>query len=288
MDTLNRSAFVAVTAGATATLGTIATALAAGEGFGKPHPPIVAENDPAIVTATVQLDRPDIKLNAYLAQPQTITATTPGIVMVQHIWGVDAQIRDTVRRYAKEGYICIAPMLFQRTNAPSGDGLTDYTAFVPSARALTDGQVHGDLQAAYDEIRKRAPKGKIGITGFCMGGGIALKQTIGNPAYAAAAIFYGDVRPGIEDRKAPSGPNTFDYATSITTAIAGSWAGRDTSILPVDVRAFGDTLLGAHDIKIYENAEHGFFDDTRARYDAAAAADAWTRTLAWFHKYLSA
>ena len=287
MDTLNRGAFVAVTAGATATLGTCASALAAGEGFGRPHPPIVAENDRAIVAMMVKLDRPDVKLDAYIAHPKTITATTPGVVMVQHIWGVDAQIRDTVRRYAKEGYICIAPFLFQRTNPPSGDGLRDYTVFRASASALTDEQAHGDLKAGFDAIRRLAPKAKIGVTGYCMGGGIALKQVVGNSDYGAAAIFYGDVRPGAADRKAPSADATFDYAKKITTPLAGSWAGLDTGILPVDVLALERRLTVPHDIKVYARANHAFFDDTRKAYKADAAADAWTRTLAWFKKYLT-
>ena len=286
MDTLIRSAFVAVTAGAT-TLGTIASALAAGEGFGQPHPPIVAENDPGIVAMMIQLDRPDVKLNAYIAHPKTIKATTPGVVMVQHIWGVDAQIRDTVRRYAKEGYICIAPDLFQRTNPPSGDGLSDYTVFRASASALTDEQTHGDLKAGFDAIRKLAPRSKIGVTGFCMGGGIALKQVIGPNGYDAAAIFYGDVRPGTTDRKAPSTDATFDYTKKITTPIVGSWAGLDTGILPGDVLALEKHLTVPHDIKVYAGANHAFFDDTRKAYDADTAADAWTRTLAWFKKYLA-
>ena len=286
MDTLNRSAFVAVTAGATA-LGTIASALAAGKGFGQPHPPIVAENDPGIVAMTVQLDRPDVKLNAYIAHPKTITATTPGVVMVHAIWGVDAQMRDTVRRYAKEGYICIAPALFQRTNPPSGDGLSDYTVFRASASALTDEQTHGDLKASFDAIRKRASESKIGVTGFCMGGGIALKQVIGPNGYGAAAIFYGDVRPGAADRNAPSTDATFDYAKRVTTPVAGSWAGLDTGILPGDVLALEKHLTVPHDIKIYAGANHAFFDDTRKAYDADTAADAWTRTLAWFKKYLA-
>lgn len=287
MDTLNRSAFVAVTAGATATFGTIATALAQAEGFGKPHPPIVAENDPAIMTSTIVLDRPDIKLNAYVAHPKNLTATTPGVVMVHAIWGVDAQLRDTVRRYAKEGYFCIAPSLFGRTNPPSGDGLSDYTVFRASAGALNDAQVRGDLKAAYDAIRAHAAKSKIGVTGYCMGGGIALKQVIGKSDYDAASIFYGDVRPGTIDRKAPSTAATFDYAGRITTPIVGNWAGLDQGILPDDVRELERHLTVAHDLKIYEGANHAFFDDTRGAYSATAAADAWTRTLSWFKKYLS-
>jgi len=110
---------------------------------------------------------------------------------------------------------------------------------------------------------------------------------IGPNGYGAAAIFYGDVRPGAADRNAPSTDATFDYAKRVTTPVAGSWAGLDTGILPGDVLALEKHLTVPHDIKIYAGANHAFFDDTRKAYDADAAADAWTRTLAWFKKYLA-
>lgn len=282
----NRRAFVGIVAATGAVGGSIPAALAQATDFGKPHDPIVAENDPAIVVARVRLERPDTALDAYAAYPKSLTTTTPGVVVVQHIWGVDATLRDTVRRFAKEGYITIAPSLFARSNPPNGDGLTDFSVFRAAAGDLKDDVVAGDLLAARDWVRTKAARAKVGITGFCMGGSIALKQTIGRSDYAAAAIFYGDVRPGTPRDAATTG-ETFAYTSKIAVPVLGSYGARDTGIKADDVRAMFATLRAPHDVKVYDEAGHGFFDDTRSSYVASAAADAWTRTRAWFRKYLT-
>lgn len=283
----SRKTFVNVAAGAAVTVAAPSGALAADTAdFGKPHAPIVAPDDPAIVAAHVALTRPDADLDAYAAWPKRLTATTPGIVLVQHIWGVDSTIRDDVRRYAKAGFICIAPALYTRTHPPSGDGVTDISVFLPAAAALDDTTVHGDLLAARAWLLAKAPSAKIGLTGFCMGGGIALKQLIGTTDYAAASIFYGDVRPGTP-RDGATGSDTFAYAAKISTPIRGNYGERDTSIAPADVRSLFAVLASPHELNIYQDAGHAFFDDTRKSYVPTAAADAWAKTLAWFRTYLT-
>jgi carboxymethylenebutenolidase len=284
---VNRRVFVGWSAGAAAVAAAPNAALGdSAADFGKPHPPIVAPDDPTITAGHVTLARPDIELDAYAAWPSAITPTTPGIVMVQHIWGVDSTIRDDVRRYAKAGYVCIAPNLFGRSHAPSGDGSSAIDLFRPAAAALDDTVVAGDLRAARGWLATKAPQAKIGITGFCMGGGIAIKQLIGRTDYAAASIFYGSVRPAATGTQA-SGADPFAYASTIATPIRGNYGARDTSIAPADVRAFFGNLRPAHELTIYPDAGHAFFDDTRASYVAAAATDAWTKTLAWFRTYLA-
>ena len=285
---LSRRGFVALGAGAAAAASSAAAANAQSEGFGKPHAPIVAEDDSMIVTS-----RPRLMPNAggpilaYAAMPRMVTPRTPGIVVVQHIWGVDATIRDTVRRYAKNGFIAIAPELFGRLSAPSGDGMTDYQPFIAFATKMTaQGFVTTDILAAHDWIRTQARDAAVGITGFCMGGGIALQQIIDSKGYGACSMFYGSVRPGTKSDD-PTTPTTFDFTSRITTPLMGSFGARDTSIKPDDVRAMFARLTVPHDLKIYDEAGHAFFDDTRESYVPSAAADAWTRTLAWFKKYLT-
>jgi len=134
----NRRAFVGLSAGATAYASSIALALAAGEDFGKAHPPIVAENDPGIAVGRPQIRYGARTIDSYYASPKNAGPSTAAVVVVQHLWGIDAQIRDTVRRFAKEGYIAIAPDLYTGLGAPSGDGVTDYKVFVPFAQKLAD------------------------------------------------------------------------------------------------------------------------------------------------------
>lgn len=284
----SRRSFVAIGSGAALTIGNAAAAAAQTDGFGKPHPPIVAEDDPAIIVSRPRLTAAaGSPIGAYAATPRSLTRTTPGVVVIQHIWGVDATIRDTVRCYAKQGYIAIAPMLFDRLGAPSGDGMTDYQPFVPVATQMaTQGFVTTDSLAAHDWIHAQARDASIGITGFCMGGGIVLQQIIDSKGYAAASMFYGNVRPGTKSSD-PTTATTFDFTSRITTPLMGSFGARDTSIKPEDVRAMFARLTAPHDVKIYDEAGHAFFDDTRSSYVAGPAADAWTRTLACFHTYLA-
>ncbi|GAC1303858.1 MAG: dienelactone hydrolase family protein [Vulcanimicrobiaceae bacterium] len=292
-NALNRRAFVGLSAGATAYASTIAAALAAGDDFGKPHPPIVPEDDPAIAVGRPQIRSGPRTVDAYYASPKNAGPSTPAVVVVQHIWGVDAQIRDVVRRFAKEGYIAIAPDLYTGLGAPSGDGLTDYKIFVPTAQKLADATVDGDIVAAANFIRGGAggKREKIAVIGFCMGGSIALRQAVDSAAaFGAAAVYYGKVRydtAGNSDGAIT--PMALAYADEIATPLLGSWGARDTGILAADVQALDGRLSALkkpHDIKIYDEAGHAFFDDTRSSYVPSAAADAWTRTLAWFGTHL--
>ncbi len=273
--------------------GSIARALADGTDFGKPHPPIVAEDDPAISTARPQITYGSRTIDAYYAAPKDAGPRTPGVVVVQAIWGVDAQLRDVVRRFAKEGYVAVAPDLFTGLGAPSGDGATDFTVYRGIAAKLSDDVVDADIAACAAYLRAAFAGGSkraVGVTGFCMGGGITLRQTVDNAAtFNAASVFYGKVRYGTTDDKGTITPIALDYVEDIGVPLAGSWGGRDTSIVPADVTALGDKLAALrkpHDIRVYDAAGHAFFDDTRSSYVPSAAADAWTRTLAWFAGHL--
>ncbi|MDQ2872245.1 MAG: dienelactone hydrolase family protein [Candidatus Eremiobacteraeota bacterium] len=270
---LNRRTFVGLSAAAAAAAGSIARAIAAGEVMGKPHAPIVAEDDPSIAVERVQLSRPGGAIGAYAAYPKKAGPLTSGLVVVMHIWGVDTSIRDVVRRYAKEGYVAVAPDLYSRFGAPTGDGVSDIAVFRPFASRLQESQVAGDLNAAAQWIEAAHPHAKVGVTGFCMGGKLCLQQAILNPAvFSANAPFYGDPR-GIDPAK-------------VHVPVCGSYGARDTSIPAESVLAFKSALKVPNDIKIYPEAGHAFFDDQRASFVPSAAADAWHRTLAFFAKYL--
>jgi len=263
---VDRATFVGLTAGAA--VGLAATARATAQMvLGKTHPPLVAEDDPAIVAQWI--DEPP----GYAAWPKDATAATPSLVVIMHIWGVDTSIRDVVRRYAKAGIAAIAPNLFAREHAPSGDGVSDMAIFRPFSKQLDRTQYDGDIRLAAAWLAAKFPQGKIGITGFCMGATIVLQQTIDNPSlFAAAAPFYGAVKD-IDPAK-------------VTIPICGSYGQRDTSIPADDVLAWKKALRVANDIVEYPQAGHAFFDDQRASYVPSAAQDAWLRTLSFFTKYL--
>ena len=289
---LGRRPFLGLSTGVFAAVSGIARALAAEE-LGKPHPPLVPEDDPAIGVERPQLVATKGAIDAYAAYPRENATRTPGIVVVQHIWGVDAQIRDTVRRLAQAGFVTVAPDLYAGLGAPSGDNATDYAPFSAAAGKLVDATVDDQIRAAAVWIRSRVGQGpaqrppKIGVMGFCMGGSIALRAAIDDAqVFDAAMIFYGKVRWGADSNEGPITEMALSYTDELKLPIMGQYGARDTSIKAEDVRAMQARLRVPNDIKIYDEAGHAFFDDTRARYVPSAAADAWKRTLEWFTTYL--
>lgn len=266
---MNRREFAGIAAGVAAGATVNSRALAQAQALGKPHPPLVPEDDPSITVEQMQLRRPDGLVNAYAAYPKNVRPNTPGIVITMHIWGVDAQIRDTVRRYAKAGFSCVAPDLYSRMNASSGDGVTDIGDFRSYAAQLQRKQYDGDLRAAALQLRSKSAQGKVAVTGFCMGGHLALIQALDNgDVFDAVAPFYGAVKD-------------IDPA-DIHMPVCGSYGEKDKSIPADDVREWRSALRVTNDVRIYPTAGHAFFDDTRSSYVASAADDAWKRTIKFF------
>jgi carboxymethylenebutenolidase len=272
---MNRREFAGMAAGVTAAASMPARTIAQPQpgAFGRPHPPIVPENDPAITVERLQIRRPDGMLGAYAAFPRSVRPNTPGIAIAMAIWGVDEQLRDTVRRFAKAGFSCIAPDLYSRMNAPSGDGQTDIDEFKPFAAQLQRKQYDGDMRASGLQLLSKAPQGKLGVTGFCMGGHLALIQALDNSdVFDAVAPFYGaikDIDP-----------------TEIHIPVCGSYGEKDASIPADEVRTWRGLLRVANDVRVYPSSGHAFFDDTRSSYVASAADDAWKRTIKFFSEIL--
>jgi carboxymethylenebutenolidase len=290
---LNRRTFVGLSAAAV-TAGGVSGAFAQTEGYGRVHAPIVAEDDPSISIARPQIAEPGRTLDAYYASPRSAGPRTPGIVLVHHVWGIDAHMRDVARRLAKKGYVTVIPDLYTGMNVPSGDGAADIARFRPFGQQLVDSIVDGDVAGAAAFLRAGAGSApmKVGVLGFCGGGAIALRQTVDNASvFNAAVVFYGKIRystDGNNDRgRIPR--IGVAYAEEIGVPLLGNYGARDASIPADDVRALEQRLAELrkpHDIKLYGEAGHAFFDDTRPSYVASAADDAWIRTLGWFGKYL--
>ena len=238
---LSRAAFISI-AGATVISGATQPEL------GKPHPPLVSDDDPAIVIRHMMLQSAGATIDAFAAAPI-------------HIWGVDISMRDVAKRLAKHGYVAICPNLYARQqNAPTGDGATDFRAFYPHMKALERPTMDADFDATSSWLRVQHPHAKQAINA--------------KANFSAVVPFYGavaDIDPKL-----------------IEIPVCGSYGERDTSIPAHDVRTFSKALHVPHDIKIYPEAGHAFFDDQRASYVASAAHDAWKRVLAFLPKYMRA
>jgi carboxymethylenebutenolidase len=236
----------------------------------------VAKDDSRIKTeyATVPSPQGNGSIRGYLVRPANAPGKLPGVLVVHENRGLNPYIEDVARRLATSNFMAFAP-----------DGLTSVGGYPGDDEqgAKLFGQVDRpkmteDFLAAARWLKERADcTGKIGVVGFCFGGGIANTLAVRMGADLAAAVpFYG-AQPSAADAAKIKAPLLLHYA-SLDTRINGGWP------------AYEEALKANHvtyTAYIYEGANHGFHNDTTPRYDEAAAKLAWQRTLDFFHKYLS-
>ena len=222
---------------------------------------------------TVQLTTADGNtLNAYRSEPEG--SPKGAIIVVQEIFGVNDHIRGVADGYAREGYVAIAPALFDRVR----DGVElDYDeAGIDVGRKIafedvTMDQVMIDVEAACDEV---SAAGKIGIGGYCGGGSICYVAAarLSNKISAASGYYGGQIMPHIEEQ--PTAPLVLHFGAE------------DAGIPLENVRTI-DERWPEIDVHIYDGAGHGFNCDARGSYEANSAALALERTLTHFAQHLS-
>jgi carboxymethylenebutenolidase len=213
----------------------------------------------------------NFQLGAYRADP----GGTPkgAVVVIQEIFGVNHHIRSICDRLAREGYVAIAPSIFDRIqpNFQSGyspDDIAEARKFLanPDWAAMLR-----DTQAAIDAVKNIGP---VGIIGFCLGGSIAYAAATKLTGLSAAIGYYGGVIVRFAD-DTPKVPTQLHFGE------------KDTSIPLTDV----ETIKAKRpevEVFIYPGAQHGFHCDARASYDKASADIAWPRSMAFFGKHLKA
>lgn len=211
--------------------------------------------------------------SGYLAVPKG-AGRHPAIVVIQEWWGLNDWIKQQADRFAAQGYVALAPDLYR------GKVATDPNMAHELMRGLPEDRAMNDLKAAfrYLEERKDVDRKKIGVIGWCMGGGYALNLAIAEPKTAALVINYGHL---VTDQHT---------INTIHPPILGNFGGLDRGIPPSDVRTFSDQLLKAgkkSDIKIYDDAGHAFMNpNNKEGYVKKDAEDAWKRIDAFFAKQL--
>ncbi len=235
----------------------------------------------------VTLTTPDGPMDAHVARPDG-DGPFPGLVVAQEAFGVNDHIRDVCGRFAREGYVALAPELFHRSGRGIELPYDQFPAVMPYLGALSNEGLEQDLAASFAHLRGRADVDgrRVGIVGFCLGGFVAFLAAC-RLAPTAVASFYGGgiVRPRAQGRMRP----LIDEADRIRSPILGLFGAEDQGIPPGDVetiRARLDALDVPHEIVVYPGAGHAFFCDARSAYRAEAAADAWRRVLDWFGRYL--
>ena len=217
----------------------------------------------------------------YFAKPVGKTKL-PVILVISEIFGVHEHIADVARRFAKLGYLAIAPDLFIRqgdvNQYPSVAELIQHIiAKVP------DAQVMGDLDATVAWAGKNGGDlTRLGITGFCWGGRITWMYSSHNPTVKAGVAWYGRL-VGEATPLSPSNP--IDIAANLKTPILGLYGAKDTGIPVSSIEQMKEALAKGHsqsEFKVFENSGHAFHADYRPSYVEADAKDGWARAVAWF------
>lgn len=237
-----------------------------------------------IQTDRVQIKNEDLAIDAYLATPQG-EGTFPAVVVIQEIFGVNDHIRDITRRFAKEGYVAIAPAIYQRQASGFETGYTEKDIEIGRVykNQTKASELLSDIQAAIDYLYTlpQVKRTGVGCIGFCFGGHVAyLAATLAD--IKATASFYG---AGITTWSPGDGEPTVTRTPEIKGTIYAFFGMEDASI-PVEqvdeIEAALQKYNIPHRVFRYSGADHGFFCDQRASYNQQAAEDAWKQVLELF------
>ena len=201
--------------------------------------------------------------------------TGPGVIVIQEWWGLVPHIKDVVDRFAAAGFTALAPDLYHGESASEPDGAGKLMM------ALNLEQAGRDLSGAVSLLQERTGRDKVGVVGYCMGGGLALVLATQRPdAVAAAAPYYGVI---------PWASAQPDWA-ALEATVVGEYAEKDGFAGPDAVHALEDQLRGLGKdatLHIHAGCDHAFFNDTRPDvYDAAASQVAFDRTVELFRTTL--
>lgn len=218
-------------------------------------------------------------MSAYVAAPGQGTKA-PGLLVLQEAFGVNAHIRDVAERFARQGYVAIAPELFHRTGPGFEGDYGNFPACMPHMQALTPEGMIADARAAFDWLQKssRVLPNATACVGFCMGGRASFLANSGLPLKAAISFYGGGIVPGLLPRvEQQHGPILF------------FWGALDSHIPKEHVRAIIDAMQEAKKTYVnveFSDANHAFFCDARPAYKETAAKQAWDLSLRFLATYV--
>ena len=280
---IDRRTFLKRTTAAIGSLAAANTLLAACAAFpNEEAPPVIDESQPAAAPGmetegdlTVGIveypDTDDETLMGYLAYPSSGEAV-PAIIVIQEWWGLNDHIKDVARRFANEGFVVLAPDLYHGQVATEPDEARKLVMELDNAEAVKE----IEQAIAYLQEQDYVSGDKVGVVGYCMGGGLVLRTALASDDVGAGVVYYGSPLDPAEAGEVKAPILTF--------------VGTEDNI-PVDaIEAMHAAFTEAgikNEYEVYDGAQHAFFNDTRESYNEQAATNAWPRTLAWFHENLS-
>ena len=235
----------------------------------------VAFTDPDIHAEYLTYPSPNghQSVRGYFVRPAAVQTKMPAVVVAHENRGLNPYIEDVARRVAKAGFIALAP-----------DGLSSVGGYPGNdekgrelQQQVDQTKLMNDFFAAIEFLMQHPQStGKVGITGFCYGGGVANAAAIAYPELAAAVPFYGRQPPAQEVARIQA-PLLLHYA-ELDTRINEGWPAYEAALKAAGKR---------YEAWIYPGVNHGFHNDSTPRYDRKAAELAWDRTIAWFRRYLA-
>ena len=235
----------------------------------------VEPDDKRLKTEKIEFNGPNGPVKAYVARPRKLGKSdkVPGVLVIHENRGLNEHIEDVARRTALAGYVAIAPDGLSVAGGAPADQEAARDLF-----AKTDGvRIATDVLAAVPWLAADATNnGKIGVVGFCYGGGLALRAAVETVGVDCAVAFYGK-QLSAEDTRKLKVPVMLHYAGTDERINAGI----------NDFRAALDAVGVPYSLNMYPGTQHGFHNDSsEARYNEAAAKLAWHRTLDFFETYL--
>ena len=258
-----------------------------GAGFALAVQPVAAEtiatSADGLVAGEVEVPTADGRIPAYRAMPEG-AGPFPVMVVIEEIFGVHEYIKDICRRFAKLGYLAVAPELFARQGDPAhADIKTIVTDIVPK---VPDAQAMADLDATVAYATSKDNKGdptRVGATGFCWGGRMVWLFAHHDPKLKAAVAFYGILGGKASPPTALKPQNPLDFGRDVAVPVLGLYGGHDDNIPPDLIAQMQAELKNTKsEILVYPDAPHGFFADYRPSYREGPAHDAWAKAQAWF------
>lgn len=241
-----------------------------------------------LLAGEITIDVNGFALPAYRAAPAG-KSRLPVILLVSEIFGVHAHIADVARRFARAGYLCIAPELFVRQGDAKRQPDTQ-TLIREVISKVPDAQVLADLDACLGWAGTQGGDlGRVGVTGFCFGGRITWLYSAHQAAVKAGVAWYGRL-VGTASALTPRHP--IDVVDALKAPVLGLYGGQDTGIPNPTVAQMQNALqrsknlnASASQFVLYRDAPHAFHADYRPSYREADAKDGWTRCLAWFKQH---
>jgi carboxymethylenebutenolidase len=236
---------------------------------------VVPKDDARLKTETVVVPSPSGygAIKAYVAKPANASGKLPSVLVVHENRGLNPHIEDITRRIALDGYLAFAPDALAPLGGYPGDEDKARALFA----TLDQTKTRQDMIASARALMERPDStGKVGVVGFCYGGGVAQMLATQLPDLAAAVPYYGNFPP-TEDAAKVKAPLLIHFA-GIDDRINKAWPPYEVALKAAGV---------AHTAHTYEGTQHGFNNDTTPRFDAAAAALSWGRTMAFFKEHLA-